>query len=134
VSRPAIRLLALIAASGLLLASCGDDADAADAGSDSAETSAEAAPEGCETDVCMEGIAFTEDNITVAAGDTVTWTNLDSATHTVTAGDESAPNPDEFDSGNVGQDESFDLVVADAGEVAYYCQIHPQMQGTITVE
>jgi plastocyanin len=134
VPRPAIRLLALIAAFGLLLTACGDDADTADAGSDSAETSAEAAPEGCETDVCMEGIAFTEDNITVAAGDTVTWTNLDSATHTVTAGDENAPNPDEFDSGNLGQDESFDLVVADAGEVAYYCQIHPQMQGTITVE
>ena len=82
----------------------------------------------------MEGIAFTEDNITVAAGDTVSWTNLDSATHTVTAGDESAPNPDAFDSGDLGQDESFDLVVADAGEIAYYCQIHPQMQGTITVE
>ncbi|MEL7158079.1 MAG: plastocyanin/azurin family copper-binding protein, partial [Actinomycetota bacterium] len=117
---------------GLLLAACGDDSDSGDSGGGSDDTTEVAG--GCEADVCMEGIAYTEANVTVAAGDTVTWTNLDNVPHTVTAGTADAPDPATFDSGNIGQGESFELTLDEAGEVTYYCMIHPQMQATVTVE
>jgi plastocyanin len=134
-SRLVLRLLALIAGFGLLLAACGDDSDS---GSDSGggDESTESADGGgdCDTDVCMEGIAFTELEVTVSTGDTVTWTNLDGVDHTVTAGSADAPAPDDFDSGNIAGGDSFDLNFDAAGEFAYYCTIHPQMEATILVE
>ena len=132
-SRLALRLLALIAGLGLLLAACGDDADtSSDSGGDAGST--ESAGDGCETDVCMEGIAFDQLEVTVSTGDTVTWTNLDGVDHTVTAGTPDAPLPDEFDSGNIAGGDAFDLNFDAAGEFAYYCTIHPQMRASVLVE
>lgn len=131
-SRLTIRLLAVAAAFGLVLAACGDDSD----GGAGDETSSEAAggDGGCETDVCMEGIAYTELEVVVSTGDNVAWTNLDGVDHTVTAGTPEAPAPDEFDSGNIGEGETFELPFDAAGEFAYYCTIHPQMQASVLVE
>lgn len=134
-SRSLVRLLALLAALGLLLAACGDDAgDDTTAATDAAGDPVETAPEGCQADVCMEGISFTETEVTIAVGETVSWTNLDGVDHTVTAGSASDSRPDEFDSGNIGQGESFDQTFDAAGSFDYYCQIHPAMEGTVLVE
>lgn len=117
---------------GLLLAACGDD-DGGESGGDAA-TSTTAGGDGCGSDICMEGIAFVPTDVTGAAGDTLTWTNLDGSPHTVTAGTPEAPAPEAFDSGDIGQGETYRLQLPDAGEFPFYCTIHPQMQGTILVE
>ena len=135
-SRLIIRLLAFTAGLGLLLAACGDDSGSDDGQASSDSTEATAAPAGsnCPSDVCMNGIAYTEGEITVAAGDTVTWTNLDAVAHTVTAGTPDAPQPEAADSGNIEQGETFDFTFAAPGIYPYFCTIHPQMLGTVVAE
>jgi predicted lipoprotein with Yx(FWY)xxD motif/plastocyanin len=65
--------------------------------------------------------------ISVAAGQTVTWVNLDSEAHTVTADDGS------FDSGNLAKDATFQRTFSSAGTIKYHCAIHTSMTGTVTV-
>jgi plastocyanin len=63
----------------------------------------------------------------VAKGDCVTWTNRMSMKHTVTA------DNGEFDSGHLAKDQSFSHTFDADGAVAYHCEIHPFMTGTVTV-
>lgn len=75
----------------------------------------------------IKGFAFTPRNVTVKVGTQVTWTNKDSAPHTVTADDHS------FDSGTLNQGQSFTFQFTTPGTFPYICAIHPSMQATITV-
>jgi plastocyanin len=75
----------------------------------------------------IKGFAFTPQTATVKVGTQVTWTNKDSAPHTVTADDRS------FDSGPLNQGESFTFQFPTGGTFAYTCTIHPSMQATIIV-
>lgn len=63
----------------------------------------------------------------VAVGTTITVTNNDGSPHTWTAVDGS------FDSGGLGQGESFEFTFTEAGTYEYFCNIHPSMTGTIVV-
>ena len=136
-SRLTLRLLALVAALILGLAACSsDDSSSGDAPAD--DEAAEADTGGDDGggvgagEVSIENIAYGTDNLTVAAGDTVTWTNLDAVPHTVSSADGS---PLEFDSETFLQDESFNLVFEEAGTYEYFCMIHPDaMMATVTVE
>lgn len=65
---------------------------------------------------------------TVEAGTTVSATNQDDVSHTWTSDD------DVWDSGNLRNGESFEFTFDEPGEYSYFCSIHPQMTGTITVE
>jgi len=80
----------------------------------------------------MQNFSFQPMTITISAGDTVTWHNLDTATHTVTANDGS------FDSGNVGGGGSFPHGFTQPGTYEYYCKIHGSpgsgMHGTVIVQ
>jgi plastocyanin len=59
----------------------------------------------------------------------VTWTNNDTAAHTITADDGS------FDSGNLNPGDTFTHTFATAaGTVAYHCNYHPNMVATIVVQ
>jgi plastocyanin/sugar lactone lactonase YvrE len=78
--------------------------------------------------VTIVDFAFMPQELTVAAGTTVAWTNEDWAPHTVTAGDGS------FDSGRLDQGATFEHTFAERGTYAYFCTFHPGMTGTITVE
>ena len=78
-------------------------------------------------DIAVENFAFAPANLTVQAGDTVTWTNMDDVSHTVTA------DNDAFDSGAFGAGASFQLTAGPPGTYTYFCQIHPFMKGTLTV-
>lgn len=80
------------------------------------------------TPVAIENFAFDPGTLTIAVGDTVTWTNNDSAAHTATADDGS------FDSGNIEQGESFSHTFDEAGTYTYVCTFHPNMTGEIVVE
>ena len=77
--------------------------------------------------VSISGFAFQPPELQVASGTEITWTNDDPEAHTVTAGDGS------FDSGALDPGATFSTVVDAGGAVTYICQIHPAMQGTITV-
>ena len=81
------------------------------------------------TDVELEilNFAFVPNTITVAAGTTVTWTNLDSAPHTVTTRETL------FDSGRMSTGDTFSYTFEQSGIYEYYCTIHPSMVATIIV-
>lgn len=66
--------------------------------------------------------------ITVPAGSDVTFTNTDSAAHTATADDGS------FDTGSLEQDAEGSVTLAEEGTFTYFCEFHPTMKGTVTVE
>lgn len=78
--------------------------------------------------VVMKGFAFAPADVTIKAGESVTWTNQDSAAHDVTA------DNGEFKSGNVASGATFSFTFAKAGSYPYHCAIHPTMKGTVTVK
>jgi len=84
---------------------------------------------GCEeTDEC-----FLPPTITVGVGDTVTWTNDDTAAHTVTSGS-AADGPDGvFDSSLFMAGAEFSYTFDAEGEYPYFCMVHPWMDGTVIV-
>lgn len=75
--------------------------------------------------VNIKGYAFDTTTVSVAVGSTVTWTNLDSATHTVTG--------DDFDSGNLANGKSWSHTFDTTGSFAYICSIHPTMHGEVVI-
>ena len=77
--------------------------------------------------VDIKNFAFSPVALTVKKGDSVTWTNNDSTTHTVT----SSGN---FDSGQLAPGKTFSHTFSEAGTFSYGCSIHPSMKGTVTVQ
>ena len=76
----------------------------------------------------ISGMAFSESTITISIGDIITWTNQDSAPHSVTA------DNGEFDSGALNNGESFTFIFNTVGTYTYHCSIHNGMTATIIVE
>ena len=72
--------------------------------------------------------SFGPQDVTIAAGGTVTWTNNGGVAHTATS------NGTEFDSGNLGSNASFSHTFNTKGTYAYHCAIHASMTGTVTVQ
>ena len=78
--------------------------------------------------VGIENFAFAPADVSAAVGETITWTNSDSAAHTATLDDGAC------DTGNIAQNASAGLVFDAAGTYPYHCTIHPNMKGTITIQ
>lgn len=80
------------------------------------------------TNVTVQNFAFGPVTITVVIGvnNTVTWTNKDSTTHTVTANDGSF-------NGNLPSGGTFTQTFTTAGTYTYHCSIHTYMKGTVIV-
>jgi plastocyanin len=76
--------------------------------------------------VSIKGMKFNPPELTVAAGDTVTFTNEDGAPHTATADDGA------FDTGRLSKGQSATVTVSAAGAHAYKCLVHPSMKATVT--
>jgi len=70
--------------------------------------------------------------VTVSVGDTVTWSNDDTAAHTVTSGTPGAPDGT-FDSSLFMAGATFDVTFDTAGEYDYFCMVHPWMTGKVQV-
>lgn len=78
--------------------------------------------------VSIKGFKFIPADITVKEGDTVTWTNDDSTSHTVESSDGSIKSPEMF------QGDTFSFKFTKKGNYPYICGIHPSMKGSVTVE
>lgn len=77
--------------------------------------------------VAIGGFAFGPADILAKVGQTVTFTNSDSAPHTATLDDGSCTTPNIANGGSDG------LVFNAAGTYPFHCRLHPSMKGTITV-
>ena len=71
---------------------------------------------------------FTPQTLTLNVGDSITWTNGDQATHTVTSNSGNI-----FNSGYLQPGQSYTFTFNTSGVYNYYCQMHPSMRGVITV-
>ncbi len=86
------------------------------------------APGATGSSITISNFAFSPASITVPAGTTVTWTNKDSPTHTVSAKDGT------FDSGNLATGATFSYTFSQKGTFEYSCKLHPSMSGKVIVE
>ena len=78
--------------------------------------------------VSIVNMSFSPATLTVPVGTTVTWTNNDDMTHTVTS------DASGFDSGDITMGSKYSRVFSAAGTFTYHCTIHPAMKGTIVVK
>jgi nitrite reductase (NO-forming) len=76
--------------------------------------------------------AYQPNPVQVGVGDTITWTNDDSQPHTATSGEAVTPDG-RFDSGIMAPAATFDFTFTEAGEYPYFCLLHPNMVGTVSV-
>jgi plastocyanin len=93
------------------------------------EPGATAGPDFKPASVVIENFAFSPAAITVSIGTTVTWTNKDSATHTVVSTSGNVLN-----SGNIPQGGTFSFTFKDKGSYDYHCGVHPSMTGKVVVQ
>ncbi len=118
-ARPAPLPRRLVPAAATILIACVAAAVAAPPGL--ADSAAE------QRNVDIPGTSFSPDALRVLVGDTVTWTNHDTMTHTVTA------DHDEFDSGRLDPGAHFAHTFLQPGVYRYHCRIHRFMHGEIDV-
>ncbi|HWM62483.1 MAG TPA: cupredoxin family copper-binding protein [Solirubrobacterales bacterium] len=136
-------LISTLVVAALAFASCGDDSDdettePAGGGATTTETEpTEPEPSGnapapsgdAVRSAKVEIVEFTyePDPVTIEEGGKVTWINRDSAPHTATADDDS------FDTGTLDEGKLKSENFKDSGTFTYFCEIHPDMQGTVEV-
>jgi plastocyanin len=77
--------------------------------------------------VSIASMKFSPASLNIAAGDEVTFTNEDGVPHTASAEDGS------FDTGRLTKGQSATITFAAAGEVAYFCKVHPMMKAKLIV-
>jgi len=95
-------------------------------------------PAGTSTPGCEEtNSCFDPAEAIIDVGGEVTWTNDDTAAHTVTSGD-LTNDPDnvgtEFDSSLFGPGKTWSQTFAEAGTFPYFCMVHPWMKAVVTVQ
>ena len=78
--------------------------------------------------ISAKNFMFSPATVTVKAGTTVTWTNLDEEPHTVFS------DAGLFRSGALDTKDSFTFKFDKPGTYHYLCTIHPKMLGTVVVE
>jgi plastocyanin len=78
--------------------------------------------------VVMKNFDYSPMELTVKAGTTVTWKNLDGEPHTVVSVDGAFRSP------ALDQNDTFKFTFAKHGVYKYVCTIHPKMVATITVK
>lgn len=84
---------------------------------------------GCEsTNEC-----FIPYEVSVGVGDTVTWSNDDVVSHTVTSGLLPHGHDGIFDSGLFMAGTAFEFTFEEAGHYDYFCLVHPWMAGKVIV-
>ncbi len=80
----------------------------------------------------IKGFAFNPAQLGVNKGATVTWTNDDGTTHTVTSGVPGTPRG-RFDQ-RVEPGRRFNFTFAEQGTFEFFCSIHNSMKATVLVK
>jgi len=75
----------------------------------------------------IQGMAFDPATIAVAANTTVTWTNKDAVSHTVTS------DNGMFSSGSIGTNGTYSFMFTTSGTYKYHYAIHPSMTAEVIV-
>lgn len=118
------RSLSSLAVTGLFTAlilgsaGCGGDGDGG---------SEDRAPAASGTEITIENFKFSPDPLSVRPGATITVKNSDGSAHTATADDNS------FDTGEIEGGGEATVAVAKTGTIAYHCEIHDYMKGSVKV-
>lgn len=129
-------LIAVLALAALVLVGCGSSGSGSSptttkASGSTPKTTASAGGSGGATQtVEIKGFKFMPKDLKAKVGDTITFKNADSATHTATSADGA---PSKFDTGDLKGGDTKDVKVTAAGDYKYKCSIHEYMEGTITV-
>ena len=84
------------------------------------------------TQISIKGFAFNPNQPSVAKGATITWTNDDGTTHTVTSGVPGTPSGKFNQSVDAGK--TFSFTFTDTGTYEFFCNIHNSMRGVVTVK
>jgi plastocyanin len=132
-ARAATLLLALVA---LTAAGCGgssksSSSSSGSSGASSSSSSASGASSkaaGGGVTIDMQNIQFAPKSQTVKVGEKVTWQNMDSVAHNVTAQSGATFKSSDFGSGG-----TYSFTPTKAGTISYVCTLHPGMSGTLTV-
>ncbi|HEV7771039.1 MAG TPA: cupredoxin family copper-binding protein [Solirubrobacterales bacterium] len=137
--RRALPLLTILAA--LSLAACGSDDSGSETtgggGTTAGETAAPNEATGEETAPSGEAVRsakveivdfeFEPATVTIQAGGKVTWLNQDAEEHTATLDDGS------FSTGDLAEGKLKSESFKTPGTYSYFCEIHPDMKGTVEV-
>jgi glucose/arabinose dehydrogenase/plastocyanin len=89
--------------------------------------------------VTINGISgdnsYAPNPIIINSGETITWYNADTVSHTATSGSDSDPDEGQlFDSDAILSKQAFTLKFDNKGTFDYYCIYHPSMVGEIIVK
>jgi plastocyanin len=76
----------------------------------------------------IENFTFNPAELTIKPGTTVTWKNADDIPHSV------VEDGTKFRSKPLDTGETFSMTFTDAGEIGYFCGLHPHMKGKIIVK
>lgn len=77
--------------------------------------------------IIIQNYQFTPPSLTVSVGTKVTWTNHDEVPHTISEINKAFRSP------ALDTDDSYSFTFANPGVYHYFCTLHSQMVGTITV-
>ena len=122
----------------LAIAACGSSSGSTQSPTSAAKPAAKAP---AKDTVNIKLIAYRPTKLTVTAGSTVTWNQMDAGTHTITSGTVAqgaagvTEQPDGmFASGEIATGKKYTHMFATPGTYKYFCEIHPAtMTGEITV-
>lgn len=78
-------------------------------------------------EVRIKSFRFVPDRIEVSVGDIVRWINDDLAPHTATAENSG------WDTGEIGDGDSAEIIVQMGSETSYFCAFHPHMKGSFDI-
>jgi plastocyanin len=120
--------LALVVAGAFITAGCGNSSSPTSYNNNNPPPSTPS-PSSHFHNVSIQNFAFSPGSLSISVGDTVKWTNNDSAAHTVTS-DTGA----ELQSSQIGQGGTYQHVFHTAGSFVYHCSIHTTMHGSVTVQ
>jgi len=84
-----------------------------------------------DAEVTIENFVFEPADISVKSGTRIVFRNKDRVPHSIIGeigGRELFRSPDQL-----GEDETYAVVASNAGEISYYCGLHPGMKGKISV-
>ena len=115
-----IAIVSLLLFSYVLFGSCSKGGGSSYGGSNNNNST------GSGNNISINNMQFGTGSLTVKAGTTVTWTNREYMTHTVTADDNS------FTSGDLDYGGSYSHTFATQGTFPYHCKYHSSMIATVT--